>query len=191
MNAPAKITAEPSAGKYKLRVEDYLLLDEGGSFGDAQTELVDGDVIVMSPEWVPHMRIKDELAFLLRVAIEKLGLDLRVGTGGSVQLSDVDQPRPDVIVMHPTESTTAVPQDAVLILVEVAASTVSFDFEDKAALYARSDVPEYWGVDVNGRMIHRWSSPSAEGYKAHREVRFGKPLTATTIDGLTIDTSSL
>ncbi len=38
------------AGRYKLRVPDYLMLDDAGAFGGQATELVDGDVIVMSPE---------------------------------------------------------------------------------------------------------------------------------------------
>lgn len=196
MNAPAHITKSPAiprgvadVGRYKLRIEDYLLLDQAGSFGGQETELVDGDVIVISPEWMPHMRIKDEIAYALRRAIETVGLDLRVGTGGSVQLSETDQPRPDVIVMRPVSSERAVPREAVMLLVEVSASTLQFDLNDKAPLYARFGIPEYWTVDVQGRCIHRWSQPTSTEYSAHVEVKFGQPMTSVTIDDIVIDTA--
>lgn len=198
MNAPAHIASSSVAtrtaadgGRYKLRIDDYLLLDQAGTFRGEETELVDGDVIVMSPEWMPHMRIKDEIAYALRRAIETLGLDLRVGTGGSVQLSDTDQPRPDVIVMRPVSSDRAVPLEAVMLLVEVSASTLQFDLNDKAPLYARFGVPEYWTVDVQGRCIHRWSRPTSDGYSSYDETRFGQPIASTTIDGIAIDTAQL
>jgi Uma2 family endonuclease len=188
-SVPARVAAD--GGRYKLRIEDYLLLDQAGSFGGEETELVDGDVIVMSPEWMPHMRIKDEIAYALRRAIETLGVDLRVGTGGSVQLSDTDQPRPDVIVMRPVSSDRAVPLKAVILLVEVSASTLQFDLNGKGPLYARFGIPEYWTVDVQGRCIHRWSCPTPTGYSAQDEVSFGRSITSAAIDGLEISTSGL
>jgi Uma2 family endonuclease len=194
MNAPAPLSLSPPqarVSRYRLRVQDYLLLDEAGSFSGEQTELVDGDVIVMSPEWMPHMRIKDEIAYRLRRSIETLGLDLRVGTGGSVALSDTDQPRPDVIVMRPVESDRAVPRDAVLLLVEVSSSTLTFDLNEKAPLYALHGVAEYWTVDVAGRLIHQWFNPGPSGYGAHQEVGFGERLPAASIPGLSIATDGL
>ena len=198
MNVPAHVSRSSAAARvgvdvarYKLRIEDYLLLDQAGSFGGQETELVDGDVIVMSPEWMPHMRIKDEIAYALRRAIETLGLDLRVGTGGSVQLSDTDQPRPDVIVMRPIFSELAVPREAVMLLVEVSASTLQFDLNDKAPLYARFGVPEYWTVDVQDRCIHRWYLPTSTGYSGHDEIKFGQSIASATIEQLAIGTASL
>lgn len=184
-------SGRPLPGKYKLRVEDYLLLDEAGAFGGQETELVDGDVIIMSPEWMPHMRIKDEIAYRLRRAIEELGLDLRVGTGGSVELSGVSQPRPDVIVMNNVRSDRAVPGDAVLLLVEVSSSTLVFDRETKAPSYGRNGVAECWIVDVKARAIHRMWSPSEGGYAEGDEVAFGLSLASATIAGVSIETADL
>ena len=36
-------------GKYRVRVEDYLRLEEAGSFGDARSELIEGEIWIMSP----------------------------------------------------------------------------------------------------------------------------------------------
>lgn len=197
MNAHVKLARSatqpgfPPAGKYKLRVGDYLMLDEAGTFAGHETELVDGNVIVMSPEWIPHMRIKDELAYRLRRKIEDRQLGLFVGTGGSVDLSDVDQPRPDIIVMRQTVGEKAVPRDAVLLLVEVSSSTLTFDIGEKAALYARHEIAEYWIADANARMIHQMWSPAGDSYTDRREVAFGEALRSITIADLQIATASL
>lgn len=200
MNAPVDVrrsiadqpsSEPPLARRFKLRVEDYLLLDEAGTFRDEQTELVDGDVIVMSPEWMPHMRIKDEIAYRLRRAIEELGLPLRVGTGGSVDLTGVDQPRPDVIVMQDVLVERAVPGSAVLLLVEVSSSTLNFDRSTKAPSYGRGGVAECWVVDVKSQIVHRMWSPSNEGYGRQDEVSFGRLLASATMPGVAIATTEL
>ncbi len=183
--------AFPPVGKYKLRVDDYLLLDGTGVFKGEKTELIDGDIIVMSPEWVPHMRIKDEIAYRLRRLIEEVRLDLFVGTSGSVALSDTDCPQPDVIVAEPFTSEMAVPREAVRLFVEVSSSTLSFDRKDKAVRYALADIPEYWVIDVSGRVIHQMWAPSADGYTDERDVAFGQEIGSETVAGLVIDTKAL
>ena len=179
------------AGKYKLRADDYLFLDRTGVFKGGKTELIDGDIIVMSPEWVPHMRVKDELAYRLRRLIEDQGLELFVGTSGSVALSDTDCPQPDVIVAELFTSETAVPREAARLFVEVSSSTLSFDLNEKAARYALAGIPEYWVVDVNGRVIHQMWVPVDGGYTGRREVTFGEAVTSATLPSLTMSTSTL
>lgn len=179
------------SGRYKLRVSNYLLLDKAGTFTGHETELIDGHVIVMSPEWVPHMRVKDELAYRLRRAIEIQNLGWFVGTGGSVDLSDVDQPRPDIIVMRDLAGEKAIGRDAVLLLIEVSSSTFAFDVGEKAAMYTRAGIPEYWVADVNARVIHQMWSPAGEGYAERREIAFGERISAATLTGLSIETNSL
>jgi Uma2 family endonuclease len=196
MNAPANIRVDhpnvtAASGKYKLSVRDYLLLDEAGSFGGAETELVDGDVIVMSPEWIPHMRIKDELSYRLRGTIERLQIAAVVGTGGSVELSETDQPRPDIIIARRFSGDKAVSRDDVLLLIEIASTTLPFDLREKALTYARAEVPEYWVVDVNGRVVHQMDRPGEGGYADVRRVAFGQPLTSATIPELTIATDAI
>ncbi len=137
------------------------------------------------------MRVKDELAYRLRRAIEAKKLDLFIGTGGSVALSDVDQPRPDIIVMRRLEGEKAVELEWVVLLVEVSSSTFSFDAGAKAAMYARHGVPEHWIADVNARMIHQMWMPEVDGYCERREVTFGKHLTSTAIIDLIVKTEAL
>jgi hypothetical protein len=48
-------------GRYKLRVDDYAMLADAGAFGSERTELMDGEVFVMSPQFLPHGFVKTEL----------------------------------------------------------------------------------------------------------------------------------
>lgn len=197
MNAPANIARStrepvaPQAGRYKLRVADYMLLDDAGAFDGGETELVDGWVNVMRPEWIPHMRIKDELSFRLRSTIDRLGLALVTGTSGSIDISETDQPRPDIIIASAFVGDRAVRREDLLLLVEVSSSTLSFDLGEKAATYAHAEVPEYWVADVNGRVIHRMWSPSEGQYGKRDQIEFGQELAAITITGLKIATDGL
>ena len=52
-------------------------------------------------------------------------------------------------------------------------------------------MPEYWVVDVTGRVIHQMWSPGAEGYAERREAAFGERIEAVTIEGLTVDCQSM
>ena len=177
--------------KYRLRVADYLTLAEAGAFRGLQTELVEGDVIVMSPEFRPHWYIKSELSHRLWLALKEIDSDLFVGDEGSVALSDHDMPRPDIIVTSAPKGEGAIPVASIALLVEVSDSTLKTDLSVKAAAYAREGVPEYWVVDVNGRAIHQMWSPGPKGYAERREVAFGERIEAAMIEGLVAVTAGL
>lgn len=196
MNAQTKIVAAISSAdevpiRYRLCVADYLLLHEQGSFEGKETELVDGEVYLMSPEWRPHYRIKSELVHRLNDAVRKAGLPFFVGTEGSVALSDNDMPRPDISLTSEPEGEGAIPVASVPLAVEVSSTSLASDLGAKADRYAAGGLAEYWVVDVSGRVVNRFSSPSRGGYEKHDEIAFGEPLASTTIAGLTIQTTKL
>jgi Uma2 family endonuclease len=178
-------------GKYRLRAQDYTVLGDAGVFGDRVTELRAGEIFVMSPEWRPHMRVKDEIAYRLRRAIEATDHALFVGTGGSVAVSETDLPRPDILLTRDIEGDGPVPAASVAMIVEVSASTLDYDLGDKATLYAVAGIPEYWVVDLGERNVHHFSRTTGGGYAERHTSRLGAPLTSTTIAGLTIDTTGI
>lgn len=177
-------------GKYKLRVEDYLLLDEAGVFGTARTELIEGDVIVMSPEFRPHGFIRDELTYRLRCALDALGSDL-YAMGASVHLSEKNMPQPDIVLTAEPRGAGAIPLTSVALVVEVSAATLAHDLGRKAALYARAGVPEYWVIDVEARMIHQMWSPAREDYAERRLVPLGERIEAATVEGFAVATDGI
>lgn len=178
----------------KLRVSDYERLNREGVFDTVgKTELVDGFVYRMSPQYRPHGFAKDELAYRLRRALEAMGSAIRVATEQSVDFSPHSEPQPDIILTSEPQGEGAIPGSSVLLIVEIAATTLAFDLDKKARIYAAAGVPEYWVVDIDKRRVLTHTDPRADdgGYDAQVEVPFGETLHAATIKGLAVGTSAL
>lgn len=176
----------------KLRVEDYLMLDEAGAFDDyGRTELIEGEVVYMNAQHRPHARIKSRLHVLLANELAKRDDGLEALVEGSVSMPPYNVPEPDIAVTAEPEGKGLIPLASLALIVEVADSTLRNDLGRKAKIYAREGVPEYWVVDVNGARIHQLWDPQDEAYAQRREILFGDAMSAAAIPGLAIDTSSL
>jgi Uma2 family endonuclease len=177
-------------GKYRLRVDDYVRLAEAGAFGDQRTELIEGDVIVMAPEFRPHAYVRDGVAYALHAALAAIGSDLHASSG-SVLVTNDTMPQPDIVLTREPLGEGAIPLGSVALLVEVSATTLSNDMGLKRQIYARNGVAEYWVIDVGGRFIHQFWSPEQGTYTQTRKAMLGETLEAVTIAGLSIATPTL
>lgn len=170
------------------------MLAEAGAFRDhVMTELIEGEIWILSPIHSWHARTTAEIAYQITSSLRESGLDLRTFLAVSVALSDDSVPEPDVSVGTHDAGDVDKPlaRTALRLAVEVSDSTLQFDLERKTRLYGRAGVPEYWIVARDGaRVIQQWS-PTADGYAERREVPFGRRLTSETIRDLAIDTTSL
>jgi Uma2 family endonuclease len=176
----------------KLRVEDFLLLDEAGAFARYEkTELIDGEVFYMNAQHRPHSYVKSELSYRLRRALEAMESPLYVAIEASVEMPDHSVPEPDILLTTEPRGEGFVPLASVALIVEVADSSLAQDLGRKAALYAREGIAEYWVADVNSRVIHQMCSPADSVYTNRSEIAFGVELVARTIVGLEIATDSL
>ena len=167
-----------------------MRLAAGGSFGDARTELIGGDIIVMNPEYRPHSWVKDELHYRLRRALEELDSDISVSSG-SIQLSDHDMPLPDIVLNRAPKGEGAIPLAAVVLVVEISSTTVSHDRNRKMRLYAEAGIPEYWLADLGRRVLHQLWAPVGDAFTERREIPFGEQIAAATINGLTVEAIGL
>jgi Uma2 family endonuclease len=181
----------PPPGKYRLKVDDYLTLFDAGAFEGLRTELIEGDVIVMSPQYRPHGVIKMALYDALRDRLKDLDSPLTPLVEVSLALDAHSLPDPDLLLTSEPRGAGPVPLSSVGLIIEVADTSLAKDMGGKAALYARHRVPEYWVVDVNERTIHQLWSPIDDAYTERREIEFGAPVTAATIADLTVETATL
>jgi Uma2 family endonuclease len=183
---------DPST-KHKLTVQEYLLLDREGAFGDRRTELLDGEIYYMSPKHRPHARVLGDVYFSIRKALEKCGSTLTPLIDISVHLSDYDVPDPDIAITDAPGGKGILPLEALKLVIEVSDSTLAKDLGFKAALYARAGVPEYWVIDVDENRVLCHANPrsAAEGggYDGQLDLPFGEPIIAVTIPGLTVETA--
>ena len=111
-----------------------------------------------------------------------------------VQLSDGSEPQPDIaIIVRRRESHFAAhptPAD-VLLVIEVADSSLEYDREVKAHLYGRAGVPETWVKNLPEDCIERFTEPGPEGYSQHTVHRRGETLTPVTLPDLELPVDEL
>jgi Uma2 family endonuclease len=98
---------------------------------------------------------------------------------------DDSLPEPDLAVVAAGRHRNAHPNRAFLI-VEVADSSLKLDRQEKAELYARADVPEYWVVNVAGRIIERHSEPAGGAYARVTPFRSGETISPLAFPDVTV-----
>jgi Uma2 family endonuclease len=175
----------------KLRVADFMLLNDAGAFDAySKTELIEGEIICMQAQYSRHARVKTRLIFALETALQAMDSGLETISEVSVHLTDDSMPEPDIVLTR-HKGGGAVPLDTVALIVEVSDTTLDHDLGRKARLYARAGVPEYWVIDVeeNRALLHM--EPAADGYAEQIDVPFGERLISGTIDGLAVETDRL
>lgn len=130
-------------------------------------ELIDGELIQKMGQNPPHSVTLLLFANWLVSLFGKLYVREQEPIRISGEDGDYNDPEPDIAVTRETAIEYSIahptPQDLVLI-VEVADTTLRFDLGTKALLYARCGVPEYWVADVVARRVHIYSGPSQQGY---------------------------
>lgn len=176
----------------RLRLEDYLRLDDAGAFADyRKTELIDGEIFFMNAQHRPHAAIKSRLFRQLANALDAHGKGWEAIVEGSIAIPPHNSPEPDIVVTSDPDGKGLIPLESVKLIVEVSDATLAFDMKRKLPMYARNGVPEYWVVDVEGRVIHQMWAPDGEGFTGRRAVAFREAITAETIAGLVVETARL
>lgn len=176
----------------RLRLEDYLSLDAAGAFADyRKTELIDGEIFFMNAQHRPHAVIKSRLHVLLAHALVEHGQGWEAIVEGSIAIPPHNSPEPDIVVTSEPDGKGLIPLDSVKLIIEVSDATLAFDMKRKLPMYARNGISEYWIVDVEARVIHQMWAPEGESYTVRREVAFGSPAAAATIETLIVATATL
>lgn len=176
--------------RHKLTVEEFLILDEAGVFPTKHVELIDGEIFVLSPIFIPHSRTLLLVTVEFELAVRQLGGAMKCYSPVSTLLDNYNLPEADLLVAAPMGDRFVAPGE-ISIAIEVSSSTLRHDLVKKAEVYARAALPEYWVFDVQGRRVIRMHQPSEERYAHRAEFAFGEPVPSATIDGLVIDTASL
>lgn len=190
VNAPFPLTSAPV--RFRISVDNFELLDRSGSFREyAKTELLDGTIYAMNAQHRPHARAKGLLYRALGDALAARGSALEVLTEVSVAMPPENMPEPDLVVTSAPGGEGPVPLASVALLIEIADTTLSHDLGPKAAVYAANGVPEYWVVDLEGRVVHQMWSPSGEAYGEKRATTLDERIAAATIEGLAVETAGI
>jgi len=178
--------------RHIFTVDEWHRMGDAGLFGDsARMELLDGEVIEMSPIGSPHASCVARLTLLL---ISAVGPRALIFPQNPVVLDDYSEPQPDIAVLAPQREgySRVHPSPAeILLLIEVADATLAFDRDRKSLAYARAGVRQTWIVDLSGDEVLVMDSPGPDGYGRVRAVRRGGALEIETLAGVQISADAV
>lgn len=154
------------AERKRFTVDEYHKLGRAGVLGENERiELIEGELIQMPPIGSVHAGI---VARLNRALQAGLGKGMIAWPQNPVSLPPVSEPQPDFALLKPRadDYVHALPTAGdVLLIVEVADTTLAYDRDVKIALYARNAIPEAWLIDIGAARLEMYRDPGAEGYR--------------------------
>ena len=154
----------------RFTVEEYCAMAEAGILAeDERVELLDGEIFVMPPIGPPH---EDGTTRLSRDLILRLGDRSWVRVQNSVRLNDYALPEPDIAVVRSRDDyhrNRPTPAD-VLLVIEIADSSLRRDRELKLPHYAAAGIPEVWIANVSARQVEAFHDPVDGVYQSRRIV---------------------
>jgi len=161
--------------RHKLSVDDFHRMAEAGILKyEDRVELIEGEIIDMTPIGSGHAGKTNRFAFVFaRAAMEGLAV---VSIQNPLRLDLYNEPEPDVMLLRPRKDfyETSHPTAAdVLLLVEVADTSLAFDRGLKLALYARHRIPEIWIVNIPGATTEIYRAPTEQGYSSKADLTKG------------------
>ena len=169
------ITRDPVLFTVRRRftVDDYHRMADVGLIGpDERTELLDGEVVYKMTINSRHAACVKRLARLLMGMLDVRAV---IGVQDPVRLDDRSEPEPDISVLKPRDddyqAAHPMPVD-ILLLIEVADTTLQLDRHVKVPLYAAAGIAEVWLVDLNAATVEVYRDPDAAGYRLQQ--RFGR-----------------
>jgi len=171
--------------------EYYRMAAAGVLLEDDRVELIEGEIIEMNPIGSRHAACVGRLTELLgRLAGDQAILWVQ----NPVQVNDYSEPLPDVALLKRRDDfyAQANPQATdVLLIIEVADSSVEYDHEIKLPLYARAGIPEVWLVNLPKDVIEIYTQPLNDTYREIRLVRRGESLASQSLPHLVIAVDSI
>lgn len=176
----------------RFSAEDYHRMSEQGILHpDERTELLDGVIYTMCAIGSGHIRCVNRVNRWAVVGVGDRGL---VSIQNSLRLNDFSEPEPDIVILRPSPDDygSAVPTaEAVLLLIEVADTSLGWDRDIKLPRYAESGIREVWIADVTTSRINVYRDPSGSAYRHHSQHAGDDGVTPLAFPDLSLRCSDL
>jgi Uma2 family endonuclease len=150
-------TVEPQARRWTR--EEFYRMAEAGLFNGQRTELIEGEIMVLSPQNWPHASTVDQVAEALRLALPT-GFWVRAQL--PLALGSSSDPEPDVSVVSGRRADYTGHPTTALLIVEVSDPSLDYDRTRKASLYARAGIRDYWVVNLVGHQLEVYRDPAPD-----------------------------
>ncbi len=171
-------------------VEYHRMAETGVLHPDERVELIEGEIVEMSPIGARHARCVDRLTALLVPLVTGRAI---VRVQGPVLLSPTSEPQPDVALLAWRGDFYPVapgPSD-IMLVIEVADSSLLTDRRVKVPLYGRSGVSETWLIDLVGNRVEIHRGPGPSGYASTETCRGREAVTVEAWPDLAFEAETL
>lgn len=164
---------EHVAAPYRFTADDYHRMGKLGIIApDCRVELIDGEVLVMSPIGGGHAWAVTRVVLIFRsIPVEEAIPFIQ----NSVRLSEHWEPVPDFMLLRPAAAAKRrLPKPAdVLLLIEVSDTTLRIDRDIKLPHYAEAGIPEVWILDLQNNCLRVYREPLGGEYRSVRVLGRG------------------
>ncbi|MBL1262429.1 Uma2 family endonuclease [Methylomicrobium sp. RS1] len=181
-----------SPRKHLTNLDEWRRLGEANIFpSDSRLELIEGEILEMAPIGFNHAGHLKRINNLLTLRVAGKAI---VSVQDPLQLGDLSEPEPDFMLLKPNPDfyTSRHPTaDDVLLLIEVADSSLVFDQNQKQRLYALHRIPEYWLLNLNDNCLEVYRRPHGELYEEKTTLRTGDSVGLSQLPGIVIQLSDI
>ena len=157
---------------YKWSIADYHQIIEAGILEGKSVELLEGEIVAVSPESPFHSSRIDTVAEYLRKVLQGVA---KVREAHPITL-DNSEPEPDIAIVRFNENNylTHHPysQD-IHWLVEISNKTLTKDLQEKSVIYARNGIAEYWVIDLVNKKLWLFTNIQNDLYQNRQELTTG------------------
>ena len=178
-------TANPT--KHLTNIDEWRRLGEANIFPPgSRVELIDGEILDMAPIGFNHSGHLNRLNKLLTKLAPD---DVIASVQNPLQLGDLSEPEPDFMLLKPNDdfySSRHPNASDVLLLVEVADSSLTFDQNQKLRLYALHGIPEYWLLNLNDLSLEVYRKPNGEVYAEKTTLHASDTITLSQLPEISI-----
>lgn len=168
---------------YKWSVNEYHHMIATGLLAGKPVELLEGEIIEMSPEGIPHRFTNHTVVKYLRSLLQELA---EVFESHPITL-DNSEPEPDIAIVRLPETIYRNHHpyaEDIYWLIEIANRTLNKDLEEKSIIYARNGISEYWVIDLVNKKVIVHTQPKGDSYTQIKTYQTGiiNPLSFPDID---------
>lgn len=178
--------------KHRITLDEWRRMGEAGIFPpESRIELIDGEIIEMSPIGFNHA---GHVTRLMNYFAPLLADSALMTAQNPLQLGDLSEPEPDFMLLRPEPSfySTRHPQaDDVLLLVEIADTSLSYDRSQKMRLYAAHNIPEYWLLNLNATSLEVYKQPQSTGYAEKSVLHRGDSVQLLLLEHIRVNVADI
>ena len=170
--------------------DEFERMAEAGIFqDDERLELIDGEIFEMSPIGPGHGACVANLNKRFVLGVGDRGV---VWIQSSARMALRSVPQPDLALLRPRSYRRANPRpDDILLVVEVADSSLRYDRTRKRQLYANAGIREYWVVSVEDEWVEIYRSGQGNGYEEARRFGGADPIAPLAFPDVVITVADL